>query len=160
MSDQSSAHPETPTRDAGVSLIELLVVLAILAATFALSTSSLRVTGSAARLQPMAQRMAADLRLARTLSIAQSHPIKIVVDAQACSYHIETRGATSIRPCELALAPEIASQNLTAPGIAELIFFPDGSSTGGQFTLSDKRSVYSLRVDWLTGSVTVTGSSR
>ena len=160
MNNQSSKHPEDLAQDAGVSLLELLVVLAILAITFALSANSIRGAGNLARLQPMAQRMAADLRLARTISIARSRSIKINVDASACTYYIETRGTTSIRPCAIALAPGAAGANPALSNSAEIAFFPDGSSTGGQFTLSDKRTAYTLRIDWLTGAVTVIGSGR
>ncbi len=151
---------DTLATDAGFSLLELLVVLAIISITFALSANSMRAAGNPARLQPMMQRMAADLRLARTVSIAKSRAIKISVDAAACTYSIETRGTTSIRPCAIALASGAAGASPAVSNSAEFAFFSDGSSTGGQFTLSDKRAAYTLRIDWLTGAVIVTGSSR
>ena len=156
LNNEKSKHPEALSQDAGVSLLELLVVLAILAITFALSANSIRDAGHPARLQPMAQRMAADLRLARAISIATSRSIKINIDVSGCNYHIETRGTTSIRPCAIALAPVAAGANPATSNSAEIAFFPDGSSSGGQFTLSAKRTAYTLRIDWLTGAVTVT----
>ena len=39
--------------------------------------------------------------------------------------------------------------------IVLLVFFPDGSSTGGRITLRSEVSAYRVDVDWLTGQVRV-----
>ena len=34
-------------------------------------------------------------------------------------------------------------------------FFPDGSSTGGYIALADDKTEYRVKVDWLTGHISI-----
>jgi len=40
-----------------------------------------------------------------------------------------------------------------------LVFFPDGSSSGGQVLISQQGATLTLDVAWLTGAVTLQGSA-
>ena len=70
-------------REAGFTLLEMIVVLAIMAMAIAFATSSISNSGGAVRLQPLAVRVAADLKLARADAISQNHPVEVEFDAKA-----------------------------------------------------------------------------
>jgi general secretion pathway protein H len=38
-------------------------------------------------------------------------------------------------------------------------FFPDGSCSGGQITVTGGAQAYQLQLDWLTGSIRVVGAA-
>ena len=48
---------------------------------------------------------------------------------------------------EVSVAPKSAA--------GAVLFFPDGGSTGGRITIVRDQRRYDVRIDWLTGQVTV-----
>ena len=140
-------------RDSGFTLLELLVVLAIIALTITVSVGSIRSSGGVVRVQPLAVRVAADLRLARADAIAQSRPVEVIFDAKAHAYSIGGAGAAVKLPAGIAFTLVTSQEFQRSVDRARLVFFPDGSSTGGQLTLTDRRLDIVLSIDWLTGTV-------
>ncbi|MBV8889097.1 MAG: GspH/FimT family pseudopilin [Alphaproteobacteria bacterium] len=146
------AAPATP--QAGFTLIELIVVLAILGFTLALFigykppwSTSLGIKGTAATL-------ASGLRLARSEAILRDQPVAFELDLTGHRYRI---GGNPPQPLPADLSIEL----LTVLGErrdardGDIRFNPDGSSTGGRISLSDSRRRVSVGVDWLTGRVSV-----
>ena len=138
--------------EAGFTLLELMVVLAILSLTITAAAVSFGNSGTTVRLQPLAVRVAADLKLARAEAMTQSRPVGVAFDPKTNAYQV-AGGRAVLLPRSVAfklVTPE-AFRRLTDS--AQLVFFADGSSTGGELTLSDGRQSVTLLVDWLTGSV-------
>ncbi len=136
--------------NAGFTLVEMLVVLAIMAATLAVSLPYVRGSGDARILDATAQTLVARLRetqsaamfnnAERTLSIDLKH--RLILDPV------------------LAIPPNILMKITTADNevtteIASIRFFADGGSTGGMITLSKDRNTQEISINWLTGAIVI-----
>ncbi len=141
-------------REAGFTLLEMIVVLAIMAMAIAFATSSISNSGGAVRLQPLAVRVAADLKLARADAISQNHPVEVEFDAKAHAYRIQGSRAPVALPGSIGFSLATSREFSRSSDRAHLVFFPDGSSTGGRLTLTDRQTSITLAIDWLTGTVT------
>jgi len=129
-------------RQAGFTLVELLVCLTIVALMTAFLSVRLPGRGGAS-LAHAADDVAGALRATRERAIAGGTALPFSIDAGTGRYR---DGAES------RLLPPAARASL-APGT--ILFFPDGSSTGGIVALSSDRGRIDIRVDWLTGRVSV-----
>ncbi len=141
------------SRDAGATLLELVVVLAIIAAVFALSATYFRGSARAVPLQPLAIRMAADLRMARATAMAQNRSVGVTINTLARSYQTDTGSTPVVLPRTIALS--VVEAGGSQPGVdsAVIVFYPDGSATGGSLVVSDQRSAVQVLIDAMTGAV-------
>lgn len=154
-----TARAKGSEQQLGFSILEMLVVLAILAVAFALVAPSLDRARSALAVRTAAYELAAQLRSARATAHAQSVQRMLVFDEPGNTYWSE--GMASPRQ----VAPGSVSTSLMVPQgervgrMARIRFLPDGSASGGQITLRDKRSTWTVTVDWLSGDVRVVPGS-
>jgi general secretion pathway protein H len=138
----------------GFSLIELLVVLAVIGLVLVLLVGY-RVPWSARlSLDGTAAELAAQLRLARAQAIAENRPVALALDLAAHRYRVDGEPSHGLPPKLLVglLAVNGETRRATA---GDIRFNPDGSSTGGRITLTDGARRVAVGVDWLTGRVTV-----
>ena len=137
---------------AGFSLLELLVVLVIMAIVAGYAGS--RMFGSLDRpaMEAASGELAAVLRRARSSAIAQNAPVTVRVDVDATSFGIPGDRVYKVSDrLKLSLFTAVTEQQTTSVG--EIRFFPDGSSTGGEVTLTGGNARGYVQVDWLTGRV-------
>jgi general secretion pathway protein H len=142
------------TADAGISLVEILVVLAIIAAAFALVAPNTRGPARTLELETTADDLAARLREARTRAIARSAPVHVDFNTAAKRYAATGDTRAVQMPSDIALTLTMARSTLTESGGARLTFFPDGSATGGDIRLTRAGRSIDVKVLWLTGAVT------
>jgi general secretion pathway protein H len=141
-------------RQAGFTLLEMLVVVAIMG--FALS---LIVTRGPARSQSLEMKAAVSqvaqgLRLARSRAIATNTPVQFAVDVPLRSFRID-RGAPSVLPSSLSIVMTAVAEETLGARLAAIRFNGDGSATGGRIELTDGQRHPQIGVDWLTGRVSV-----
>jgi len=82
--------------ESGYSLIELLIVLAIIAVLTGLAQASFTAQLPHLRLKAAARTLVSDLRWARQLAIAQGQPVQIVLDPERERYRIERQSQPGI----------------------------------------------------------------
>jgi general secretion pathway protein H len=140
-------------KGSGFTLIEMLAVIVLLAIGVTLTAVSLHGR-SRGRLQAAAQRVAAGLRDTRTRAMATGQPQWFTVDLRAHSFTVPGRSPRGL-PADATLHATSAATADNQPGIARIGYFPDGSSSGGNITLSERNRSLRVDVDWLTGAVTV-----
>lgn len=146
-------------RDAarGFTLIEMLAVIVLIA--IAASVTAVALHGrSRGDLQVAAQRVAAGLRDTRTRAMATGKPQWFSVDLRAHAYTVPGRDPRDL-PADATVRVESAAEAGRQPGLARIGYFPDGSSSGGNVTLSEDRRSARVDVDWLTGAVTVSSGA-
>jgi general secretion pathway protein H len=141
-------HPD------GFTLLETLVALALIAVLLAVAVPAL-ITPTGVQLRSAAHTVASGLRQARLEAIRQQRPIALQVDVEARTLQLEGKGRTRELPRELELELFTAQREMIEPQRGGIRFYPDGSSTGGQVTLTLDGLSTRVVVEWLTGRVRV-----
>jgi general secretion pathway protein H len=138
--------------ESGFTLIEMLVVLMILALTATVAVPLLSGGSEGLRLQMASSELAAAFRVTRSAAIMRNTETSMMID-------VDHRTFRSTVVSQRAFAPDIEARLTFASGIRSASsdggfqFFPDGSSTGGDVTLSLRGKQTKLCVDWLTGEI-------
>lgn len=140
--------------DRGFTLIEMLVVIAIVALLAAFALPRFSSAEAKADLSSTARILAAGLRSTRSLAMAQGRSEAFTVDIAHRLFRAGT-GAPQPMTKTLDLTLVTASRERLDAAVGSIRFYADGSSTGGGISLrSDTRGALVL-VDWLTGRVSI-----
>ncbi len=140
-------------QQAGFTLIEILVVLAILGVTLGVFIGRGSMKSHGLETRGAAQAIAQSLRAARAQAIATDHDVNVVFDPVR---HVFAADATPAQTLAPGLPFAVLPPALPGPGAARIIrFAPDGSATGGEVLLGDGHRRIAISVEWLTGKVSV-----
>ena len=129
--------------EAGFTLLEMIVVLAILGLMVGLVLARGPLRSARLDARTAATLLAGTLRAARSQAIAEDRPVSVAFDGPAGLVRVGTGPA---RPLGATLA---------APA-RPLVFLPDGSSAGMRIGIAAGTVRKTVAVDWLTGRVAVT----
>lgn len=143
-----------PGKPAGFSLIELLVVLAVMGFVLVLVIGYKPPWSSALGMRGTAAEIASGLRLARSQAIADNRPIDFTLDLAGHRYRIGGDPPKQL-PTKLLIGLLTVNGEKRSARLGDIRFNPDGSSTGGRITLADGERRMAVGVDWLTGRVRV-----
>jgi general secretion pathway protein H len=139
---------------AGYLLLELLVVLAILALVLGFAVPNTRSSAAAQEPRTFATRFAFELRLARTTATLQGREVAFQINAKERWAQVD--GSRRIElPATLGLTMIATQARDTNSSNARLVFFRDGSSTGGEISVAAGDVRHVVSVDWMTGAVRV-----
>jgi len=136
----------------GVSLLEMLLVIALLAAISVLAAGAMSGGFTGMQLRSEAKQITAQLRFTRTRAIATGVPRRFTIDPQARTWSAPDNRHGEI-PKKLGISFTGAREVQPQRGEGAIVFFPDGASTGGRVQLSAKKSAMNIDVTWLTGEV-------
>lgn len=139
-------------RASGVSLLEMLLVVALIAAASVLAAAAFSGGVGGMQLRASAKEIAAQLRYTRTQAISTGAPQKFVIDPQAHTWQAPNGRSGEIPP-DLGVVFIGARQLQPSPGEGAIMFFADGASTGGRIQVSLKGAAWKIDVAWLTGQV-------
>jgi general secretion pathway protein H len=140
-----------PDTEAGFTLAEILVVLAITALAAALALPSLKAKETARSVLLTTERVAAILQAGRLRAIGQNQPVAI-------SFSLTDRIFRMDGAVEITIPEDMELELLTARGDRfgsdpSFRFFADRSSTGGSIKLIKGGNTGFIKVKWLTGQV-------
>lgn len=135
----------------GFTLLEMLVVLAILGLLVALAMPNPGAGGKISALSA-ARLLAADLARARSRAEAANRDVVVVIDVQARSW--SGGGRTGALPNHLRLALTAAATERLDRDKAGIRFYAEGGASGGRIAVLGAGSA-GIDVDWLTGGVSV-----
>lgn len=138
----------------GFTLVELMLVIMLIAASYVLVPRYLFSGVSGADLKASSRDIAAGLRMARADAISKRRDSALVLDLDKRSFSV-SGGVARQLPEALELKLVTAQSEVVNERQAAIRFFPDGSSTGGRVTVASGQRKYEVDVDWLTGRVTI-----
>lgn len=155
--DVRTAHPAQRRRSprAGFTLVEMLVVLALMAIIAAIAIPILGPGVSTSELKSAARKVAAGLRMAREDAVATRNDTRLVLDLEHRTFQIERDAHVYALPRGLELKLFTAQNDIMSESVGAIRFYPDGGSTGGRVTLAAGERKFEVDVDWLTGRVAI-----
>lgn len=145
----------------GFTLMELLVVLVIASLAISLVGPAFQRLLPGLTLEAESRKLAGLLRHARSQAILSGAPVAISQDAESGGLRLSYREQPYVLPEHFSLAleagPGASDSDMAlgmALGMAQILFYPRGDSSGGslRLTLDDGRSE-AVSVDWLSGRV-------
>jgi general secretion pathway protein H len=138
---------------AGYTLVEMLVVLALLGMATAISLPYATSSGQVQRLEASASQLATLFRHARTLAYVTNKEVKVSFERDSRKWRVN--GSTP----QLQLDPSLTVIAMTIEGEVNekeigYRFFPAGGSSGGRVVLAENENRVGIDLNWLTGTVT------
>lgn len=144
-----------PRAQRGFTLLELLLVLVIAAAGYAMVVRFSSGGVSGVELKSAARAVAAGLRDARGTAIARQESAALTLDLEHRSMEVSGGGRARSLPQRLDVKLYTAQSEIVDDKRGAIRFYPDGSSTGGRVTLASGERKLLVDVDWLTGRVSI-----
>ncbi len=138
----------------GFTLIEVLVVLVLMAMAYTLVPPAM-FGGGGVEMHAAARQLAAGMRKARDHSIHTQRDAVLLIDVEGRQFTVSSDDKKYPLPEQGQITVYTAQAEVVDGKQAAIRFFPDGSSTGGAVTLSNKGAIFRVQVDWLTGSVAI-----
>lgn len=138
----------------GLSLIEVLVVVALIAVIAGLAASVMGRALPGQQLRGTAREIAGQLRFTRAQAIATGREQTFSLDLVERRWQAAGDRQGQV-PEELELIATTARQPQAQDRRATVRFFPDGAATGGRFVLKRGNAAWRIDVAWLTGEVTL-----
>lgn len=139
---------------AGITLVELLIVFALLA-TLAAVLAPILMPSPARTLRGAASEIATTLRETRRQAQAVQTPQRFMLDTETGTFGIQGAGGWRPLPEGVAVALTTAESLVVDPRRGGIDFFPDGSSTGGRLSLALAEHSVRVDIEWLTGRIRV-----
>ena len=139
----------------GFTLIEIMVVMAILALMLVLISPNFSTALPGVSLKAAARTLAGSLRHARSRAIALNEEVALAIDVETRRYAIVGGKTSGKLPGKGEIRLFTAQSELIDATSGTIRFFPDGGSTGGGITFIDGERRYRVLVDWLTGQTSI-----
>lgn len=154
----SRIHDTEQAGESGFSLIEMLVVLAILALVAGLTMPNLRGTR-----QPSAMATAREIEAlfqrAHVDAIAHRRNETVTIDVKAGTVLYGTKQSAVISS-NLSRHLLVGRELVSNAGTATIFFQPDGSTSGAELELRSEQASIFVSLPWLTGVAKIdTGTS-
>lgn len=141
-------------RARGFTLLELMLVLAIVALATLLGAGAIGRGMDGLRLRSAANGIAAQLRFTRAQALATGEPQRFTIDPAAHAWEAP-KGRHGEVPASASVAFIGAREVQPSEGVGAIVFFPDGAATGGRVRLRQGGATWQVDVAWLTGQVSV-----
>jgi general secretion pathway protein H len=135
-----------------MSLLEMLLVIALIAAIGVLTVAALNGGVAGMQLRSASKEIAAQLRYTRSQAIATGRSQKFTLDPSAHTW-TAPNGRNGSIPTSIGVIFTGAREVQPRRGEGAIMFFSDGASTGGRVKLSAKQAAWNVDVAWLTGEV-------
>jgi general secretion pathway protein H len=142
-------------REQGLTLLEILIVLALMGLMAAIALPMLGNGVSTTQLRTSARQLAAGLRMARSEALAQRREAFLLVDVAGKRFRLDSDPHIHALPEGITLKLFTAQNDLVDANVGAIRFFPDGGSNGGRITVAAGQRKFEVDVDWLTGRVAI-----
>lgn len=140
--------------DGGFTLIELVIVLAVLGLAAALVVGRGNPVSPATQARAAARELAGALRVARADALTTNRSESLTLDLANHFYQVG-RQAPQPLPGDLGLGLLTSRGEVVADTVGQLRFDPDGGASGGRVTIAGGDRIWWVGVDWLSGRVSI-----
>ncbi len=134
----------------GFTLLEMLVVLAIVGLAAAISAPLLRPSHGPLTLAASAHQLCSTLRNARAHAIATNKETDVIVDIEHRRY-ASSFGPSTALPADADIKLIIADDRRLDAIHGSFAFFPSGASSGGEIHLGNHGKSIAITISWFTG---------
>ena len=148
-------RPSSRSCSRGVTLLELLIVIALMGIIAALVVPMFGSPVSTSELRATARQLAAGLRLARSEAVSERRETFLVVDVAGKRFKVDREAREHALPAKVELKLFTAQNDLVSENVGSIRFYPDGGSNGGRITVASGARKFDVDVDWLTGRVAI-----
>jgi len=128
------------------------VVLGILGLAVALIGSYGQPVSRGLALRQAASELTGGLREARSLAIADNRTVTVSLDLTTRRWRLDRQPDKAL-PDGLRIDLLTIAGEATGDARGNILFFPDGSATGGRIAFLDSTRTIQIGVEWLTGRV-------
>jgi general secretion pathway protein H len=151
----SATPTDAQRRDDGFTLLEVVCVMAIVAALAAIVTPRIPRGTSRPHFEAYATKAAAMLKWDRASSRIQQRAVATQLDVDRGLIRSGASGQILALPPDIKMTAVIAERCQGAPAGGAIVFLPSGMSCGGAITLMRPGMSLQIRVNWLTGGVEI-----
>ncbi len=138
-----------------MSLLEILVVLAIMGLVAGLVLPMFGPGVPTSELKAAARQLASGLRLARSEAMATRQETFVALDLEGRRFKVARDPREYPLPKGVELKLFTAQKDIVNEKVGSIRFFPDGGSNGGRITIAAGERKFEVDVDWLTGRVAI-----
>jgi general secretion pathway protein H len=140
----------------GFTLVELLIVLVIMVLGVSLIGSNISSGNDRANLKAASRDLKSALRYARGQALITQNEMTVSLDLATNHYKIKSPYQKSYQlPQSIEITLRTAQTDIKSDQQGSIRFFPDGSSTGGNISLSQGKIKIDITINWLTGHVEI-----
>ncbi len=140
--------------NAGFTLLELIIVLGIMVLGFSAVAVNMSMGNDSMALKAAARDLTSGLRYVRSQAMLSHSQATLDFNLSENSYSLTNQNKVYEIPETIDVTINTAKDELH-DGVAQLRFFPDGSSIGGRITLEKNNLSQEININWLTGHVTL-----
>ncbi|MBL6940377.1 MAG: prepilin-type N-terminal cleavage/methylation domain-containing protein [Alphaproteobacteria bacterium] len=145
---RGKGYAEAAAAQAGFTLTELLVVLAIIGLLIVAAPALIKTALPGSQSLAAAHTLADDLRMVRGLAIARGQIIRVTFDEEHQTYRAGSGAARTLpHGIRFSFASERAARTID--------FRPDGGASGATVLVGEQTQRHRVGVDWLTGRVAI-----
>lgn len=141
-------------QNAGFTLLELIIVLSIVVFGFGVIAVNMSASDDSRTLKAAARDLVSGLRYVRSQAMLTHKTATLNFDLSNNSYFLTGQEKSYNIKEDIDVTVKTAQSELQN-GVAQLRFFPDGSSIGGRITLEKNKLSQEININWLTGHVTL-----
>jgi general secretion pathway protein H len=143
-----------PRPASGFTLIEMILVLVIAGLLLAAVGPRIAAGIGGVEFHAATREIASALRAVRAKAVAERREAALTVYIAEHAYDVDAEKRYDI-PEDVEVSVYTASEQVFGGDSGAIVFYPDGSASGGRITLEYRGRKRSIDINWLTGMVEI-----